>query len=91
MGIKAYLIHSGAGCPEGRGALTPCVSWGWRGLKKMRPPQDNFWNSPKDGGLCMVLDSFSLGLHTTHRLLVLSSVYIIRINVYIHRGCSREN
>ena len=21
-------------CPEGWGALTPCVSWGWRGLKK---------------------------------------------------------
>ena len=24
-------------CPEGLGALTPCVSWGWRGLEKMRP------------------------------------------------------
>ena len=37
-GAKAYLIHSGVcpggegsgsqNCPEGRGALTPCVSWG---------------------------------------------------------------
>ena len=40
LGVKAYLIHSGAGliralmCPWGRGALTPCVSWGWRDLKK---------------------------------------------------------
>ena len=25
-------------CPGGRGALTLYVSWGWRGLKKMRPP-----------------------------------------------------
>ena len=46
LGVKAYLIHSGAGliralmCPGGRGTLTPCVSWGWRGLeKKMRPPR----------------------------------------------------
>ena len=38
----------GQGCPEGRGALTPCVSWGWRCLKKMRPPEDNFWNSPNE-------------------------------------------
>ena len=41
LGVKVYLIHSGAGlikaltCPEGRrGALTQCVSWGWRGLQK---------------------------------------------------------
>ena len=27
----------GLGCPEGRGGLTPGVSWGCRGLKKMRP------------------------------------------------------
>ena len=34
-------------CPGGRGALTPCVSWGWRGLKKnVGPPEDSFWNSP---------------------------------------------
>ena len=26
-------------CPGGRGALTPCVSWGWRGLKKKCPPR----------------------------------------------------
>ena len=27
-------------CPGGRGALTPCVSWGWRGLKKnVAPPR----------------------------------------------------
>ena len=25
-------------------ALTPCVSWGWRGLKP--PPRDNFWKQP---------------------------------------------
>ena len=25
-------------CPGGRGALTPCVSWGWRGLKKKSAP-----------------------------------------------------
>ena len=44
LGVKAYLIHSGAcpggggsgslNCSEGRGAQTPFVSWGWRGLKK---------------------------------------------------------
>ena len=34
-------------CSGGWGALTPCVSWGWRGLKKnVPPPEDNFWNSP---------------------------------------------
>ena len=26
-------------CPEGWGALTPCVSWGWRVCKKMCPPR----------------------------------------------------
>ena len=25
-------------CLEGRGALTPCVSWGWRGLEKKMWP-----------------------------------------------------
>ena len=46
-GGKAYLIHSGGGlikalmCPGGRGALTPCVSWGWGGSeeKKWAPPR----------------------------------------------------
>ena len=35
-------------CPEGRGALTPRVSWGVEGSeKKCGPPEDNFWNSRK--------------------------------------------
>ena len=38
--IKAITCPGGGGsgsqnCPEGWGALTPCVSWGWRGLKKI--------------------------------------------------------
>ena len=36
--IKALVCPGDGGsgsqnCPEGQGALTPCVSWGWRGLK----------------------------------------------------------
>ena len=44
-------------CPGGRGTLTPGVSWGWRGLNKMYPLQDNFWNSPKDSGMLKDRDS----------------------------------
>ena len=35
-------------CPEGRRALTPCVSWRWRGLKTnaAHSPEGSFWNSP---------------------------------------------
>ena len=37
--ILALTCPGGGGsgsqnCPEGREALTPCVSWGWTGLKK---------------------------------------------------------
>ena len=40
QGLVQALACPGSGgsssqnCPEGQGALTPCVSWGWRGLKK---------------------------------------------------------
>ena len=54
-GVKAYLIHSGAGlikaltCPGGRGGGSDsmCVL-GVEGSEKnaVHSPEDNFWNSP---------------------------------------------
>ena len=54
LGVKAYLIHSGAGlikaltCPGGRrGCDSMCVLGVEESEKKCGPPpQDNFWNSP---------------------------------------------
>ena len=47
-GSRHIWFIVGQGCPESRGALTPRVSWGWRGLKRNAdPPGDNFWNSSK--------------------------------------------
>lgn len=28
-------------------SLEQRLTWGWRGNKKLHPPKDNFWNSPK--------------------------------------------
>ena len=37
-GSRRIWCIVGQGCPEGQGALTPCVSWGWRVWKKCGPP-----------------------------------------------------
>ena len=55
LGVKAYLIHSGAGlikaltCPEGRGGSDSMCVLGVEGSEKNcgpPSPEDNFWNSP---------------------------------------------
>ena len=66
-------------CPEGRGALTPCVSWGWRGLKKnaAHPPKDNFWNSPY-----LLLET----IQSAHNMQSAHEVRVWSVNVQKKRG-----